>query len=42
MAFPVLADKIPLNEISRYLNSIKTAQADFTQVNADGSVSTGT
>ena len=42
MAFPALADKIPLNEISRYLNGIKTAQADFTQVNADGSVSTGT
>lgn len=41
MAFPALADKIPLNEISRYLNAMKTAQADFTQVNADGSISTG-
>ncbi|MDS9466918.1 outer membrane lipoprotein carrier protein LolA [Paracoccus sp. MBLB3053] len=41
MAFPALADKIPLNEISRYLNAMKTAQADFTQVNADGTISTG-
>ncbi|WP_347268803.1 outer membrane lipoprotein carrier protein LolA [Paracoccus sp. (in: a-proteobacteria)] len=41
MAFPALAEKIPLNEISRYLNSLKTATADFTQVNADGSVSSG-
>ncbi|UXU75866.1 MULTISPECIES: LolA family protein [unclassified Paracoccus (in: a-proteobacteria)] len=42
MAVPALAEKIPLNEISRYLNGIKTAVADFTQVNPDGSVSTGT
>ncbi|MFG6079864.1 outer membrane lipoprotein carrier protein LolA [Paracoccus litorisediminis] len=42
MAFPALADKIPLNEISNYLNSLKTAQAAFTQVNPDGSISTGT
>lgn len=41
LAFPALAEKIPLNEISRYLNSLKTAQASFTQVNPDGSVSTG-
>ncbi|WP_199258731.1 LolA family protein [Paracoccus binzhouensis] len=41
MAFPALAEKIPLNEISRYLNGLKTATADFTQVNADGSISTG-
>lgn len=42
MAFPALAEKIPLNEISRYLNALKTAQADFTQVNGDGTISTGT
>lgn len=42
MALPALAEKIPLSEISRYLNSLKTAQADFTQVNGDGSISTGT
>lgn len=41
MAFPALAEKISLNEISRYLNGLKTAQADFTQVNGDGSLSTG-
>ena len=41
-AFPAMAEKIPLNEISRYLNSLKTAQAEFTQVNGDGSISTGT
>lgn len=42
LAFPAMAEKIPLNEISRYLNSIQTAQADFTQVNGDGTMSTGT
>ena len=42
MALPALAEKIPLKEISRYLNGLKTATADFTQVNADGSISTGT
>ena len=42
MAFPAFAEKIPLNEISRYLNRLKTAQAEFTQVNGDGSISTGT
>ncbi|QRZ13210.1 outer membrane lipoprotein carrier protein LolA [Paracoccus methylovorus] len=41
LAFPALAEKIPLNDISRYLNNLKTAKADFTQVNADGSISTG-
>ncbi len=42
LAFPALAEKISLNEISRYLNSIQTAQSDFTQVNGDGTISTGT
>lgn len=41
LAVPALAEKIPLGEISAYLNSLTTAQADFTQVNADGSISTG-
>ncbi|MCB1395528.1 MAG: outer membrane lipoprotein carrier protein LolA [Rhodobacteraceae bacterium] len=40
-AAPALADPIPLAEISRYFNSFRTAEADFTQVNADGSLSTG-
>lgn len=42
MAMPSLAQKISLNEISRYLNGLKTVQAAFTQVNGDGSISTGT
>ncbi len=41
LALPAAAEKIPLSEISRYLNSLTTAQSDFTQVNPDGSVSTG-
>lgn len=41
LAVPAMAQKIPLNEISRYLNGLKTAVADFTQVNADGTISTG-
>lgn len=40
-ALPAAAERIPLNEISRYLNSLKTVVADFTQVNADGSVTPG-
>jgi outer membrane lipoprotein-sorting protein len=35
------ADKLPLNAISQYLNAMKTASGDFTQVNDDGSISTG-
>ena len=42
LAAPAMADRIPLDELSRYLNGLETAQTDFTQVNADGSVSTGT
>ncbi|MBC9246234.1 outer-membrane lipoprotein carrier protein LolA [Paracoccus sp. 11-3] len=41
-AFPALAERIPLNEISRYLNSLRTVQSEFTQVNPDGTISTGT
>ena len=40
-ALPASAEKIPLNEISRYLNSLKTVVADFSQVNNNGSVSAG-
>lgn len=42
LAFPALAEKIPLNELSRYLNRMTTATSEFTQVNPDGSISTGT
>lgn len=41
-AVPALADKIPLSALSAYLNGLSTAEAKFTQVNADGSLSTGT
>lgn len=42
LAFPALADKIPLNALSNYLNGMKTATSPFTQVNPDGTISTGT
>lgn len=38
---PALADKLSLKALSSYLNGLATLEADFTQVNADGSVSTG-
>ncbi len=41
-ASPALADKLSLNAISQYLNGIQTATSDFTQINDDGSLSTGT
>ncbi|MCG6883563.1 MAG: outer membrane lipoprotein carrier protein LolA [Silicimonas sp.] len=40
-ATPALAAKLSLNEISRYLNGIERATSDFTQVNDDGTLSTG-
>ncbi|SCY27089.1 LolA family protein [Paracoccus tibetensis] len=42
MAFPAMAERISLNEISRYLNSLTTVTSPFTQVNPDGTISTGT
>ena len=35
------AQEIPLADLSAYLNSLTTAEATFSQQNADGSVSTG-
>ncbi|MGI3166506.1 LolA family protein [Pseudooceanicola sp. 200-1SW] len=40
-ALPVLADPIPLRDLSAYMNDMTTARAKFTQVNADGTISTG-
>lgn len=40
-ALPARAEIIPLAQLSAYLNGLTTAEADFTQVNADGSVSSG-
>lgn len=36
------AQELSLRQISDYLNSFRTGQGGFTQVNADGSLSTGT
>ncbi len=36
------AQAIPLSDLSGYLNGIETAQSPFTQINSDGTVSTGT
>ena len=44
LAFSVstaLADQLPLNDISQYLNDMKTAEAKFTQLNDDGTISEG-
>ncbi len=41
IAAPAFADPIPLADLSAYMNSVTTAETDFTQVNADGSVSLG-
>lgn len=38
---PALAEKIPLATLSEYLNGLTTVEADFTQINADGTISTG-
>jgi outer membrane lipoprotein-sorting protein len=38
---PAAAERIPLAELSRYLNALTTAESDFTQINADGTISTG-
>ncbi|TMV04874.1 outer membrane lipoprotein carrier protein LolA [Ruegeria sediminis] len=35
------ADKLPLSAISNYLNGLTTVETTFTQVNDDGSLSTG-
>ena len=40
--FAALAQKLPLGQISGYLNQLQTAQGEFTQINDDGSISTGT
>ena len=38
---PVRADILPLAEVSAYLTDLKTVEAAFTQINDDGSISTG-
>lgn len=41
IALPAHAAELSVAQISTYLNSFTTARADFTQVNGDGSISTG-
>jgi len=41
-ASAAMADKLSLDDISRYLNAMTTAQGEFTQINGDGTISTGT
>lgn len=41
LSAPAFADKIALGDLSAYLNRLATVQSDFTQVNADGTVSLG-
>lgn len=41
-ALPASAQKISLNALSQYLNGLRTAKGAFTQVNDDGTISTGT
>ena len=38
---PARADKLGLDELSGYLNTLQSARSDFTQVNDDGTLSTG-
>ncbi|MEM8776288.1 MAG: outer membrane lipoprotein carrier protein LolA [Pseudomonadota bacterium] len=38
---PAWADKVSLSEASGYLNSFRTAAGEFTQINDDGTISTG-
>ncbi len=41
-ATPSLAQQLSLGQVSGYLNSFTSAQGEFTQINADGTISTGT
>ena len=38
---PSLAERISLNKISDYINGLTTLQADFEQINSDGSIDRG-
>lgn len=41
-AMPAAAQQLSLNALSNYLNQLTSAEATFTQINADGTISTGT
>jgi len=41
VATPVSAQQLSLGQVSGYLNQLQTAQGGFTQINGDGTLSTG-
>lgn len=41
MTLPAAAEKLSLPALSKYLNGLKTATGEFTQINDDGTISTG-
>lgn len=41
-AMPAAAQQLSLNTLSNYLNQLTSAEASFTQINGDGTISTGT
>ena len=40
-SLPSLAERVSLNKVSDYINGLTTLQADFEQINSDGSIDTG-
>ncbi len=42
MSLAASAEKIPISAISEFLNDLTTAKGAFTQINPDGTISTGT
>ncbi len=42
LAVPAQAGVIPIQRLSAYLNSLTTVKSKFTQINPDGTISTGT
>ncbi|MGR3792834.1 LolA family protein [Vannielia sp. SX4] len=41
LALPAAAEKVSLTNLSKYLNNFTTAKGEFTQINSDGTISTG-
>jgi len=41
LPLPAAAERIPLATLSQYLNGLTTVESDFTQINSDGTISTG-
>lgn len=42
LAAPAFAGKLSLNTLSNYINGLAKVRAEFTQINPDGTISTGT